>query len=170
MKDSIKSVIALTVICAVLAVILAVTNGITAPIIEENEKAAANEALLVVMPDGKDFEEVDVSALEFPVEITAAHREVSGGYVIQTLTSGYGSDMAIMVGVGADGAVTGATCLKSSETLGYEKNYGENAVGKTIDDIDSLDTVAGATLTTTAYKNAVKYALEAASVLEKEAK
>ncbi len=170
MKGSVKSVVALTVICAVLAVILAVTNGITAPIIEENEKKAANEALLVVMPDGKDFEEVDVSSLELPVTISSAHRETSGGYVVQLTTSGYGSDMVIMVGIGADGAVTGATCLKSSETLGYEKTYGDNVIGKTSEDIDSVDTVAGATLTTSGYKNAVKYALEAAKILEGEAK
>ncbi len=169
MKDSIKSVVALTVICAVLAVILAVTNSITAPIIEENEKAEANKALLVVMPDGKDFEEVDVSSVELPVEITSAHRETSGGYVIQILTAGYGSDMAIMVGIDKDGAVTGATCLKSSETLGYEKTYGDSTVGRTAEDIDSLDTVAGATLTTTAYKDAVKYALETANILKGEA-
>ncbi len=169
MKEYIKSVIALTVICAVLAVILAVTNGITAPIIKENENAAANEALLVVMPNGESFEAVDIAGYELPSTVTSVHKEVSGGYVVQLLTSGYGSDMAIMVGIDKDGAVTGATCLKSSETLGYEKTYGENAVGKTAEDIDSLDTVAGATLTTTGYKNAVKDALNTALIIEGEA-
>lgn len=165
MKDSIKSVVALTVICAVLAVILAVTNGITAPVIEKNEQAAANEALLVVMPEGKGFEEIDISKYELPETVTNAYKETSGGYVVKLLTSGYGSDMVIMCGVDATGAVTGAVCLSSSETLGYEKTYGESAVGKTAADIDALDTVAGATLTTTAYKGAVKDALNAAIIL-----
>ncbi len=165
MKDSIKSVVALTVICAVLAVILAVTNGITAPVIEENEKAAANAALLVVMPDGEDFESIDISKYELPATVTSVHKETSGGYVVQLLTSGYGSDMAIMVGIDSTGAVTGATCLKSSETLGFEKTYGDSTVGRTADDIDALDTVAGATLTTSGYKNAVKDALNTAIII-----
>ncbi len=170
MKNSIRSVISLTVICAVLACVLAITNEITAPVIEANEKAAANEALLVVMPEGEDFEEVDASAIELPVAINSVHKATNGGYVIQLVTSGYGSDMVIMVGIGADGAVTGATCLKSSETLGYEKTYGDTAIGRTAEDIDSLDTIAGATLTTTGYKNAVKYAFEVVEILEGEAK
>ncbi len=170
MKSSIKSVGALTVICAVLAIILAVTNSITSPIIEANEKAAANEALLVVMPEGKDFEQVDTSLIELPVAINAVHKSSNGGYVVQLTTSGYGSDMVIMVGIDAESTVTGATCLKSSETLGYEKTYGDTAVGKTADDIDSLDTIAGATLTTTGYKNAIKYAFEVVEILEGEAK
>ena len=165
MKESIKSVVALTVICAVLAVILAVTNGITAPVIAENEKAAANEALLVVMPQGKGFEEIDVSKYELPATVTNAYKEESGGYVVKLLTAGYGSNMVIMCGVDASGAVTGAVCLSSGETLGYEKTYGESTVGKTAADIDGLDTVAGATLTTSAYKGAVKDALNAAIIL-----
>ena len=36
MKNYIKSVGALTVICAVIAILLALTNSITAPIIEKN--------------------------------------------------------------------------------------------------------------------------------------
>ncbi len=170
MKSSIKSVVALTVICAVLVSILAVTNYITSPIIEENERKEANAALLVVMPDGEDFEEMDISSIELPVAVNSAHKATNGGYVVQLTTSGYGSDMAIMVGIGADGAVTGATCLKSSETLGYEKTYGDTAVGKTAEDIDSLDTIAGATLTTTGYKDAIKYAFEVVEMLEWEAK
>ena len=165
MKESIKSVVALTVICAVLAVILAVTNGITAPVIAENEKAAANEALLVVMPQGKGFEEIDVSKYELPATVTNAYKEESGGYVVKLLTAGYGSNMVIMCGVDASGAVTGAVCLSSGETLGYEKTYGESTVGKTAADIDGIDTVAGATLTTSAYKGAVKDALNAAIIL-----
>lgn len=165
MKSYIKSVVALTVICAVLAIILAVTNGITAPVIAENEKAAANEALLVVMPDGEGFEELDITKYELPATVTNAYKEASGGYVIKLLTSGYGANMVIMCGVDSTGTVTGAVCLSSSETLGYEKTYGEGIVGKTSETIDSVDTIAGATLTTSGYKNAVKDALNAAIIL-----
>ena len=165
MKKYVKSIGALTVICAVMAIILAMTNSITAPIIKENDSAAANEALLVVMPDGEGFEPVDISTVELPATVTAAYKEASGGCVVQLLTSGYGPNMVIMCGVSAEGTVTGAVCLSSGETLGYEKTYGENMVGKTAEDVDSVDTISGATLTTTGYKNAVKDALNAAIII-----
>ena len=165
MKKYIKSVGALTVICGVMAIILAITNSITAPIIEKNENAAANEALLVVMPDGEGFEELDISSYDLPATVTKVHRETKGGYVVQLLTSGYGPNMVIMCGIDEVGAVTGAICLSSGETLGYEKTYGEGTVGKTAETIDSLDTISGATLTTNGYKNAVKDALNAAIIL-----
>ncbi len=161
----IKSVIALTAICAAISVLLALTNSITAPIIEKNASAAANEALLVVYPDGGDFTQVDISAYELPATVTEAYSASNGGYVIKLLTSGYGANMVLMCGIDGAGTVTGATCLSSSETLGYEKTYGESVKGKTVADIDAVETVSGATMTTSGYKNAVKDALNSTIIL-----
>ena len=165
MKKYIKSVISLTSICAVIAILLSITNYITAPVIAENASAAANEALVVVMPEGKDFTPVDLSAYELPATVNEAYSEASGGYVIKLTTSGYGSDMVIMCGINATGEITGATCLSSNETLGEEKVYGETAVGVKLDSIDGLATVAGVTKTTQGYKNALKDALNTAVIL-----
>ena len=165
MKKYIKSVVALTVICAVVAIMLSVTNYITAPIIEKNAASAANEALLVVMPEGKDFAPVDLSTYELPATVTEAFSEAGGGYVIKLLTSGYGSDMVIMCGINAAGEITGATCLSSNETLGEEKKYGDTAKGVNLETIDGLATVSGATMTTGSYKNALKDALNTAVIL-----
>lgn len=165
MMKHLKSVIALTVICAVVAVLMAATNMLTAPIIEANEAAAANDALLVVMPNGSGFELVDISAYTLPSTVTDVYREASGGYVVKLTTTGYSSGMTLMIGVDANGVVTGAECLASSETLGYEKTWGDSAVGATVNTVDSLDTVSGATKTTAAYKNAVKDALNTAIIL-----
>ena len=44
MKKHLKSIISLTVICIVVAAALALTNYVTAPIIEKNAAAAADEA------------------------------------------------------------------------------------------------------------------------------
>ena len=165
MKKHIKSIFALTVICSVVAVLLALTNSITAPIIEKNESAAADEALLVVLPTGEGFTPVDLSTYELPATVTEAYTENNGGIVVKLATSGYGSDMIVMVGITSDGSVSGAVCLSSNETLGYEKTYGEGTVGLTADTIDTLDTISGATKTTAAYKNAVKDALNTAVIL-----
>ncbi len=161
----IKSVIALTAICAAISVLLALTNSITAPIIEENASAAANEALLVVYPDGGDFTQIDLTGKELPATVTDAYSASNGGYVIKLLTSGYGANMVLMCGIDGAGTVTGATCLSSSETLGYEKTYGDTLKGKTTADIDAVETISGATMTTSGYKNAVKDALNATIIL-----
>lgn len=165
MKNYIKSVGALTVICGVVAILLALTNSITAPIIEKNASAAANEALLIILPDGEEFASVDLSSYELPETVTEAFTEKNGGVVVKLTTTGYGSDMVIMVGIDGSGTVTGATCLSSNETLGYEKTYGESVVGASVDTIDGIDTVAGATMTTGSYKGAVKDALNTAVIL-----
>lgn len=166
MKENIKSVAVLVSICAVIALLLAGTNALTAPIVEKNSQAAANAALLEVMPEGTSFEAVDISNYELPATVTEAHKEVNGvGYVFTLTTKGYGSDFVIMCGVKADGTVSGAVCLSSNETLSKEKTYGENFAGKDAAGVEATDTISGATMTTAAYKNAVKDALNAAIIL-----
>ena len=165
MKKSVTSTLVLFAICAVMAILLALTNSITAPIIKQNQDAAANEALLEVMPEGEGFEKMDLSAYELPATVTEVYKEAKGGYVVTLTTTGYGSGFVIMCGVSADGTVTGTVCLASTETLGHEKTFGANFVGKDAAGVDAVDTISGATKTTQAYKNAVKDALNTAIIL-----
>lgn len=165
MKKSVLSTVALVGICAVMAILLALTNFITAPIIEKNQEAAANAALLEVMPSGTGFEKVDFDAATLPKTITDVYKEKSGGYVFKLATAGYDSGFIIMCGVNADGTVSGAVCLEANETLGKEKTYGNEFVGKNMAGVEAVDTISGATKTTTAYKNAIKDSLNAAVIL-----
>ena len=165
MMKSVRSTLTLLLICAVMAVLMAVTNTITAPIIEQNQAAAANDALKVVMPNGEGFEKMDVSGYTLPATVTEVYSEASGGYVFKLTTTGYSSGLVILCGVNADGTVSGATCLASTETLGYEKTFGENFIGKNMEGVDGVDTVSGATRTTGAYRDAMKDALNAAIIL-----
>ena len=165
MKKSVMSTLVLVCICAVMAVLLAITNMITAPTIQANADKAANEALLQVMPEGQGFEKMDISTYTLPTTVTEVYKEANGGYVVRMTTTGYGSGMVIMCGVNAEGVITGAVCLGSSETLGYEKTFGESFTGKDAAGVDAVDTISGATKTTAAYKNAVKDALNTAIIL-----
>ena len=88
MKRSVKSILVLVCICAVMALLLALTNALTAPIIEKNQNAAANEALLQVMPNGKDFQKVDISGYTLPATVVEAYKEAGGGYVFRLVTTG----------------------------------------------------------------------------------
>lgn len=163
MKSQIKSVVVLTAICAVMALLMAATNSITAPMIKENDQKEANASLVVVMPEGKEFEEIEFADL--PATVTNVYKESSGGYVFRLVTTGYASGLTIMCGVDASGTVTGATCVASSETNGAEVTYGDKMVGTKLDTVAAVDTIAGSTKTTTGYKGAVEDALKAFAIL-----
>lgn len=165
MKNNIKTVVALSLICAVVAVLLAVGNFITAPIIEKNQSSAANESLKVVMPNGEGFETVDISNYTLPKSIGEVYKEKNGGYVFKVTTAGYSSGLVIMCGVDKGGAVTGTQTIASAETLGHEYTYGKKLLGTILEKIDGVDTIASATKTTLAYKTAVKDALVAFEII-----
>ena len=61
-KENLKPIIVLSVICLMVALLLGALNMITAPEIKRQAEEKANEALLVVLPDGKNFEKIK----EFP--------------------------------------------------------------------------------------------------------
>lgn len=164
MKKSLKSILVLFAICAVMALLLAVTNSFTSPIIQKNQEAAANEALLVVMPNGEGFEKMDISTYELPDTVTEVYKEANGGYVFRLNATGYQPNMIIMCGVSASGTVTGSVCLSSNETWGKEKTLGDLLVGADIDTL--VDIEAGATsLTVKGYRSAIRDALNAAIIL-----
>lgn len=166
MKKSIINLSVFVGICSVITLLLAFTNSITAPLIEANQKASENKALLEVMPEGKGFEMLDISEFTLPSTVEEVQAETSGlGYVVKLRTTGYGSDMIVMCGVKSDGVVTGAKCISSNETLGKEKNYGESFKDKDAAGVEAVDVIGGATKTTGAYKNAVKDALNTAIIL-----
>ncbi len=165
MKNHIKNVLSLTIICAVISLLLAVTNSITAPIIKQQESSAVNEGLIEVLPQGEGFEPVDLSKYELPETVEEAYSEKNGGYVFKLKTAGYGSDLILMCGIDKDGTVKGIKYVSGNETLGVETTYGEKLVNATADTIDSVETVAGATKTSGAFKGAVKDALNSAVIL-----
>ena len=164
MKKFVKSTLVLVCICSVMAILLALTNLITAPIIQKNQNSAANEALLQVMPDGKSFEKIDISSYTLPATVTEAYKSTTGGYVFKLSAKGFESGMIIMCGVNSDGTVSGAVCLESNETWGKEKTFGELVKGANSQTI--VDVEAGATsLTVKGYRSAVQDALNAAVIL-----
>ena len=155
-------------VCVVITIAIAITNSITAPFIEKQEQAAANDAFLVVMPDGKSFEKVDISTFTLPATVKEAYKAEAGGFVLKLEASGYASKLVIMCGVGADGKVTGTKLISSAETHGVsgaEATFEGSVVGKDAASIDGVDTISRATGTTKAYRAAIKDALNAAIIL-----
>ena len=56
-KEYIQPVVVLVAICLVITFALAFVNGITAPIIEENAKRAAEAARIELLPSATSFEQ-----------------------------------------------------------------------------------------------------------------
>lgn len=157
MKENVKSVVVLTAICLVVAALLAVTNFFTAPVIEQNKANAANASLTVVMPDAAGFDEIELPA-DVPATVKHIYKETSGlGYVVLlSTTSQYSSgDMGITMGVGADGKICGMSLTSYFES----KDFGQDTYPQTYIGQDSalgeVDTVAGVTYSSAAFKNAV---------------
>ncbi len=161
--DKIKPTIVLSTICIIVAVVLSAINIVTAPIIEAQRNASANEALLVVMPEGKDFEEIDISALGLSEAVVKAYKETSGkGYIFQMSVAGYKPGLVIMCGIDAEGKITGSKYIESNETYGLEKVLDGAYNGKALDSAE-LIIAAGASAnsaTSKAYYAAIEAALQ----------
>ena len=139
-------------------------NFYTQPIIEANNAGAANGLLIEVLPNGKNFEELDPAALNLPENVLKAHKETNGaGFVFEVTSTGYQSGLVIRVGVDADGKVTGSTVVSSNETWGQEASLNGAYNGK---DSSTLELIiaAGATpnsATSIGYNKAIEGALNA---------
>ena len=157
---NIKPTIVLSCICMAVALILSGINMVTGPIIEAQRAAAANGALLEVMPDGTNFEELDISTLGLPEAITNAYKETNGqGYVFRVVSTGYKSGMVIMIGINAEGQITGSKCLETQDTFGKEPLIDNSYNGQSLADF-APNLIAGATMTSNGYRDAVSNALQ----------
>ena len=157
---NVKPTIVLSCICMAVALILSAINMVTGPIIEAQRAAAANGALIEVMPDGVNFEEIDITALALPESVTNAYKETSGkGYVFRVVSTGYKSGMVIMVGVDSEGKITGSKCLETQDTFDKESEIDNSYNGQSLADF-TPNMVGGATMTSNGYRDAVSAALQ----------
>lgn len=165
LKNKIQPVAVLSAICVTVALLLSVVNIFTAPKIKEAQEQKANAALLEVLPEGKNFTELTLNN-KYPAVINKAYK-ADGGYVFQASVTGKSSDLIIMCGVSADGKIVGTRVIANNETKDYAAKVFplvEGTEGKYKDmDLTSFEPqlVSGATLTSKAYADAVKAALQA---------
>ena len=171
MKQNIKSVIVLTSICLVVALLLAVTNHFTKDKIAENNAQSAYEACYDVMPDAKGFEEVDLSSFTgLPTSLTNAYKETSGlGYTYKLVVTGKNPGLTIMVGIDSKGIITNTKVVSSKETPSYfggviAEEYANKFAGKD-STLAGIELISGATLSSKAYKSAVSDAFNANAII-----
>ena len=157
MKENIKSVVVLTAICLVVAVLLAYTNSITAPIIEANKAAKASGSLLEVMPEATGFENITETLANLPATVKEVHKEASGlGHVmiLGTTTQFSSDEMGITVAIGADGKISKVLLTGYYESKDFGADYPATYIGQD-SALGGVDTVAGTTFSSTAFKDAI---------------
>ncbi|MCH5202764.1 MAG: FMN-binding protein [Oscillospiraceae bacterium] len=169
-RDIIKPVIVLVCICLVVTALLAYINQITSPIISEAEKKATQEAMSQVLTDADSFEEVKID--DCPEMVSEAYRAANGtGYVFILITKGYGGDMKLICGIKSDGTIEQCKTLSHNETSGLgsktaEDPYKSQYCGKNEDTLNQVNAITGATISSTAYKNAIEEAFEAYNIVK----
>ena len=174
-KEYAAPTVVLLVICVVAALLLAVTNNVTAPKIAEvnaeNEAAARQVVFADAASFGEEFTNDDGIKL-----VPALDKDGKTiGYVVVTVEKGYGGDINVMTGVDLEGKVTGVNILSMSETAGLGANASKESflkqfigkisgieVNKGTPAENEIKALTGATITSKAVTKAVNAAIEAA--------
>lgn len=147
-------------IAVIAALLLAGTNLITKDRIAEQALLAQHASRLVALPGAAGFEEVaeEAEGIDNCYLGKAADGSVLG-YVTQTTVKGYGGEIEVMVGVDANGVITGLTAGGSnfSETAGVGTRVQEEAFTGTFIGLsatpvagDNVETLSGATVSSKA--------------------
>ncbi len=111
----------LCLITVVAGLALSLTNLVTAGPIAEQKLLASNAARIAVFPDADGFTELTVTEADgVDSAYTATRGGQSVGTVLQTTVQGYGGPIEIVMGIDAQGAITGLSVGGSAfaETAG----------------------------------------------------
>ncbi len=169
-----KMIFSLFIISAVTALLLAFVNQQTAPIIEEFQLQAADEARQLVLPDAVGgFEDAHYTPSISSI-VQSVHRARDGsGLAVQVAPLGFGGAFNMIVGVDRDGNVTRVVVLTpTGETAGIGtqieqdtfliqyKGLSENV--RLTADGGSVQAISGATVSSRAATEGVSAALLAA--------
>ncbi len=192
-KYIVKLAVTLFVTCVIVAGLLGLVNKVTEPNITAANQKKTAEAIQKVMPDMQGdpvsleiTEDMAAAASGAGATVTEAYEAQSGGTVIghalKIVASGSQGNIEMMVGVDAEGAVTGVSIVKNSETSGIGSKVMTNQPtakgvgvldqfeGKTAADAPlnvgtNVDAISGATVSSKGVTTGVNAALAVADVI-----
>ncbi len=180
-KEIIKPSLILLLVCAIITGALAYVNGVTEPIIEENDRITEQESLAKALPGSDSFmEPQEAETLKSQgykvsdriVKLYEAKREEkTHGYVVEVSSKGYGGAIKIFVGVDTQYNITGVMLTSHNETPGlgskaadmtFTQQYlGEipekafSVVKGVADEDNEIEAVSGATISSKAVTQGV---------------
>ena len=192
-KYLIKLTVTLFLTCVVVAGMLGAVNMVTKDKIAaiNLEKTQTAMKAVVADPDNSTFsdalalsDDMTAAALAGGGTLTEAYEVLVGGapagHALKIVASGSQGNIEMMVGLDAEGAVTGVSIVKHSETAGIGSKVMENEpntkgvgvldqfVGKNTADLSvgsSVDAITGATVSTKGVTTGVNAAIAVAGVL-----
>ncbi|MBL7076975.1 MAG: RnfABCDGE type electron transport complex subunit G [Kiritimatiellae bacterium] len=178
MMESLRLVVVLTIICSVAGALLAVVHDVTADPIASAGTKEKGDAIMQVLPPcdnnpGEDLVKVDADGTAWTFYVARKEGRFAGAAFESVSAQGYGGDIAIMVGVNAEGTVQGVQVLAHKETPGLgawisgDKFRGQFA-GRSIADTKwavtkdggNIDQITAATISSRAVTEAVKAGLD----------
>ena len=188
-----KLAVTLLVTCVVVAGLLGFVNKLTLPnITAANEKKTA-EAIQKVLPELEGSPvameltgDMTAAASGAGATVTEAYEAQAGGstigYALKIVASGSQGNIEMMVGVDTEGAVTGVSIVKNSETSGIGSKVMNNEplnsgtgvldqfIGKSAADGEltvgkNVDAISGATVSSKGVATGVNAALAVAGLL-----
>lgn len=161
----------LTAICVG---ILGAVNTVTSPIIKRNEMASEEKAMKTLITEAESFESAEEIQDEIVKKVFLAKKGMDTvGYVLRLEPNGYGGAIKLLIGVDKEGNIKGIRILEHSETPGFGANADKDSfknqfanrntplkVTKSNPDVDEIEAITGATITTTAVTDAVNIAAQ----------
>lgn len=163
----VKVTCSLLAICTVVALLLAAVNLFTRDIIAANAQKERERAVSEIFSSMTAMEAVDGDWLDGVNTVYAIYENDAWiGYAVDLNSRGFGGDINMMVGLGADGTVSGVRVISHSETPGlgskatvqaYLQNY--IGVGERLAIKEDIDAVSGATISSKAVLAGVNLAL-----------
>jgi len=167
MGDIFKLALRLFVFALVAALALGATNEVTKGPIEAQKLAAKMEALNTVLP-GCEYAQIEYEGLAEGSNLDEIFeaKDASGavvGYALTAAPQGYGGPIPITVGVSTEGCITQTFVGALQETAGLGTKVGEAefkdqfiAIAADPDTLnDDVDTIGGATVSSSAFVGAV---------------
>ena len=173
-NEIIKPVLVLVCICLVVTALLAYINSVTSPIIAKAEQEKTEQAMSEVLTEANGFEKLEIENL--PDRVTEVYTATNdAGYVFMLTTKGYGGDMKLICGMDANGVIEQCKTLSHAETSGLgsktaEDPYRNQYFGKNADTLNEVDAITGATISSTAYINAIEDAFKAYDMVKEAGK
>jgi electron transport complex protein RnfG len=161
MREILKLVIYLFIICAVAALSLAATDRFTFDRIQAAKARVEQEALQSVLPAAVSFKQQN----DYYTGRNAAGEPV--GYVLKVSTRGYSSQIEALVGIQSNFQITGVKVLSQTETPGLgtkiaAKPFLNQFSGKSSEQLalkvnsGAIDAVTSATISSRAITNAIR--------------
>ena len=174
-NDSLKSIVVLVAICLVIAAAMAGVNMLTADRIARVQAEKEAKALQSVLPENAGFEKIDDIA-DLPKSVSAVYRDLDGEGIAMLLNaSGYDSSnpISIAVGFNSEGKIEKCYVIScTGETSGIGTKVKNESFLSQFDgkgDMDGVDTISGATISSSAFLDAIKDAFAIVSTVNVDA-